>query len=225
MTATQPAPKPGPRRGPGRPAGSRSGDTRTRGRILEAARELFASRTYAATTIRAVAAAADVNPALVHHFFGTKRDLFAATVQLPEQLTGQLPVLIADDADGTADAGRRIVHLYLTMWQQPETGRVLAAMVRSGMSDPEAADILKQALTETILGPLVAASGRDQPGLRITLAATHLVGLAMGRHILALQPLTDADIEHLTACVAPAIQHYLTGPLPAPGAGPAAPPA
>ncbi|MCL2731343.1 MAG: TetR family transcriptional regulator [Actinomycetia bacterium] len=213
MTATDPAPARTTRRGRGRPPGSRSGDTATRARILEAARELFATRTYGATTIRAVAAAADVNPALVHHFFGTKRDLFAATVQLPEHMTAQLPELVAGDMD---DIGQRIVHLYLTMWQEPATARPLAAMVRTGMSDPEAADILKQVLTSTILGPLAAASGRDQAGLRITLAATHLVGLAMGRHILALAPLAEADIEHLTRCVAPAIQHYLTGPLPPP---------
>nr|WP_272919187.1 TetR family transcriptional regulator [Streptomyces sp. SID8352] len=180
---------------------------------MEAARELFATRTYGATTIRAVAAAADVNPALVHHFFGTKRDLFAATVHLPEPLVDQLPGLVAGDME---DIGRYIVRLYLTMWQEPATARPLAAMVRTGMSDPEAADILKQVLTSTILGPLAAASGRDQPGLRITLAATHLVGLAMGRHILALQPLTEADIDHLAACVGPTIQHYLTGPLPPP---------
>ncbi|MEE4490832.1 TetR/AcrR family transcriptional regulator [Streptomyces sp. BE230] len=209
MTTTGPT----PRRSRGRPAGSRSGETETRVRILEAARELFASRTYGATTIRAVAAAADVNPALVHHFFGTKRDLFAATVQLPEPLVGQLPGLVAGDME---DIGRYIVRLYLTMWQDPSTARPLAAMVRTGMSDPEAADILKQVLTSTILGPLAAASGRDQPGLRITLAATHLVGLAMGRHILTLQPLTEADVDHLAACVGPAIQHYLTGPLPPP---------
>jgi AcrR family transcriptional regulator len=221
VTGTEPAARSGSRRGPGRPAGSRSGDTATRARILEAARELFATRTYGATTIRAVAAAADVNPALVHHFFGTKRDLFAATVQLPEELTAQLPELVSGAADSADDVGRRIVRLYLTMWQEPATGHPLAAMVRTGMSDPEAADILKQVLTRTILGPLVAASGRDQPGLRITLAATHLVGLAMGRHILALPPLTEAGIEHLTACVAPAIQHYLTGPLPPPPEAPA----
>lgn len=202
-------------RGPGRPAGRRTGDTVSRDRILEAARRLFAERTYAAATVRDIAAAADVNPALVIHFFGSKRDLFVATLQLPLHLGEQVAELLRADPD---DLGARMVRLYLGLWQDPVTRAPLTAMVRSVFSDHDAADALGRFLSAEMIGPVVAASGRDQPALRITLVVSHLVGLVIGRFVLGIAPLAQADVEHLIACVAPTIQHYLTGDLPpAPG--------
>ncbi|MET7988858.1 TetR family transcriptional regulator [Streptomyces sp. NPDC005281] len=195
----------------GRPPGSRAGDTATRDRILESARRLFASGTYASTTVRAVAAEADVNPALVLHYFGSKRDLFAATLRLPLHLRDQVSGLIRHDP---ADLGERLVRLFLHLWRDPVTRRPLAAMVRSVFSDQDAADAFGSFLSDEIVGPLVAASGRDQPDLRITLVVSHLVGLVIGRHILGVAPLARVDLDHLVACVAPVVQHYLTGPLP-----------
>ncbi|GAA4991997.1 TetR family transcriptional regulator [Yinghuangia aomiensis] len=201
------------RRGPGRPPGARTGDRGTRDRILEAARRQFAQGTYATTTIRAVAAAADVNPALVIHYFGSKRDLFAATLRLPLHLREQIAALVRTDPD---HAGEHLVRLYLRLWQDPIARAPIAAMIRSVFSDPDAAEAFGAFVSDHMVGPLVAALGRDQPALRVSLVAGHLVGLAVGRHILGVTPLANADTEHLTACVAPVIQHYLTGPLPPP---------
>lgn len=205
------APRP-PRRA-GRPPGRRTGDTATRDRILETARRLFASGTYASTTVRAIAAEADVNPALVLHYFHSKRDLFAATLRLPLHLRDRVSELIRHDQ---ADLGEQLVRLFLHIWQDPVTRRPLVTMIRSVFSDQDAADALGGFLTAEMVGPLVAASGRDQPDLRITLVVSHLVGLVMGRHILGVAPLARADPDHLVACVAPVVQHYLTGALPVP---------
>lgn len=210
MNDSTPAPR--ARRGPGRPPGSRTGSTASRDRILAAARRQFAAGSYATTTIRAIAAEAEVNPALVIHFFGSKRNLFAATLRLPLQLRDQVAALVRSDPD---DLGERLVRLYLELWQDPAVRTPLMVMVRSVFSDEDAADALGQFLTEHLIGPVVAASGRDQPALRISLVVSHLVGLALGRHLLGVLPLAAADTEHLIACIAPVVQHYLTGDLPA----------
>lgn len=201
-----------PRR-PGRPAGSRTGQSPARAAILDAARRQFALGTYASTTIRGIAAEAGVDAALVMHHFGSKRRLFAAALRFPLQLREQIAVLLRQDP---ADLGEQLVRLYLGMWQDPVTRAPLAAMLRSVLSDAEAADALGQFLSAEMIGPVVTALGRDQAPLRIALVASHLVGLAIGRHLLAVTPLARAGLDHLVACTAPVVQHYLTGALPPP---------
>lgn len=199
---------------PGRPAGSRTGQSPARDRILEAARRQFSEGTYAATTVRAIAAEAGVNPALVNHHFGGKRYLFAAALRLPPHLREQVAALVRTDA---GDMGENLVRLFLELWQAPASGAPLAAMIRSVFSDSEASNALGSFFAAEMIGPVVAACGHDQPHLRISLAASHLLGLAGARHVLGTTPLAGADTEHLVACVGPVVQHYLTGHLPSPG--------
>jgi AcrR family transcriptional regulator len=214
MTATDRTVTPAsPRRRAGRPVGSRSGETQTREQILAAARALFAERTYGATTIRAVAALAGVNPGLVHHFFGSKRGLFAASIQLPAELTEQVPVLLAGDP---RKLGERLVRLFLAVWEDPTTGPQLRALIRSAFSDDEAAATLRDVVTANILAPLSASLPVDQPAQRLTLVASQVVGLMAGRYILGIQPLADANDEQLVAWVGPTLQRYLTADLDAP---------
>ncbi|MFH8256009.1 TetR/AcrR family transcriptional regulator [Streptomyces roseolus] len=209
------APAPDAPRRPGRPPGRRSGDSTTRDRILEAARRNFAAGTYATTTIRAIAADADVNPALVLHYFHSKRDLFAATLRLPLHLREDLATLLRLDPD---DIGERMVQLYLGFWQNPATRTPLTAMMRSVVTDSDAAEALGSFLSAQLVGPVVAACNRDQPEMRVSLVVSHLIGIALGRHIVGIRPLANADARHLVACAGPVIQHYLTGTLPAPPA-------
>lgn len=205
------APASRPARGPGRPVGRRAGDTVTRDRILESAQLLFAQGSYGSTTVRAIAAAADVNPALVIHYYGSKRDLFVASLRLPLQLRDQIAEVLRTDRDGL---GERLVRLYLSLWLKPSSRGPLAAMMRSVFSDQEAADALGQFLSEQMVGPVVANLGSDRPQLRVSLVASQLVGLVVGRHILGIAALVEADTELLVACVAPVIQRYLTASLP-----------
>ncbi|OKJ49526.1 hypothetical protein AMK27_36315 [Streptomyces sp. CB02009] len=202
-------------RRPGRPAGSRTGQSPARDRILEAARRLFAEGTYASTTIRAVAAEAGVNVALVNHYFGGKRYLFAAALRLPLHVRERIASLVRDDP---SDLGERLTRLYLQLWTDPAFRTPATAMIRSIFTDQDAAAALGRFLTDEMVGPVVVALRRDQPELRISLAVTQLVGLAGGRYILGAAPLVAADTEHLVACVGPTIQHYLTGELPRPPA-------
>src|ERR687890_2439282 len=97
--------------------GRRPGAPDTRATILDAARTAFAQKGFAGTTIRAVATAAGVDAALVHHYFGTKDDLFLAALELPVDPRVALAPAIAAGPDG---AGERMLRVFLSVWDDPE---------------------------------------------------------------------------------------------------------
>lgn len=194
---------------PGR-AGRRPGSSGTREAILDAARVTFAERGFAGTTVRAVAAGASVDPALVHHFYGTKDELFAAALALPGDLVARLPHLLDGDRAGV---GERMTRTYLSLWEHPATSAPLRAVVRSAVTHESAAALLRELITSRLLVHAAARLGVDAPELRLALAGAHLVGVAMTRHVVRIEPLASADLDVLVAAIAPAVQRYLTGDL------------
>jgi AcrR family transcriptional regulator len=188
-----------------RPGGRRAGDSGTREAILDAATELFSQRGYDGSSLRAIAAAAGVDPALIRHFFGGKDTLFAAVVAdrttIMERLAGSL-------AGDQRSAGLRVAGTYLRLWEDPQTRPVLLAITRSATTSERAA----QMLTEALGGKIRAAAGQDaERTRRVALAGSHLFGLAVARHIIKQPSLAEMDLDQLIAQVAPTIQRYLTG--------------
>jgi AcrR family transcriptional regulator len=194
-----------------RAGGRRPGATTTREGILDAARELFATRGYDGTTIRGIATSAGVDPALVHHFFGSKDELFLTVLQVPETVMSQVPALVAD---GDLDlAGERLARFYLGLFERPDTRAAILTTLRSAIAQEQAARILRETITARLFAG-VRDLLPDRSELRMTLAMSHLNGLAIGRYVLAVPPLADMDLGDIVAWVAPAIQRYLTGPPP-----------
>jgi len=218
MTDRRPAPRTPAGAGRRAHSGRRPGAPDTRRDILHAARELFAARGYERTTIRAVAAAAHVDPALVHHYFGTKDDLLTAALTPPLDVAERVP-LVLNAVEGTS--GERIARAFLSIWEDPELRPVYMAIVRCASSHSQAADIMRGVLTRQVIGPMVAAMSADDAALRATLIASQLIGLAMVRYLTRLEPLAQLDLETLVAAVAPTIDRYLTAPL-SDGTGPSA---
>ena len=190
--------------------GRRPGESGSRDAVLAAARESFGTSGYAGTTIRGIARAAGVDPALVHRFYGSKESLFAATLDLPADPSVLLPALLADGVDGL---GERVVRTFLTIWDATPGQGPMLALLRSAVSDPAAAELLRDFLTRVALGPLAAAAGGDHPDLRASLAASQMVGLAVSRYVLRLEPLATASPDALAAQLGPTLDRYLTGPL------------
>jgi AcrR family transcriptional regulator len=190
------------------PAGRRPGKTDTRRAVLDAARECFAENGYDGTTIRAIAAKAGVDPALVHHFFGAKAELFVAAVDFPFSPRAVLPTLLEGKAD---DAGERILRLFLGLWDDPTTRRRLLAVVRSAVRYEAAAVILRTFLDRELIGTFVRALDTPDADVRATLVGSQLIGLAVARYIVKLPPLAAASTEQLVAAYAPTLQRYLTG--------------
>ena len=189
--------------------GRRPGEPDTRKRIADAARHLFAERGFDRTSIRAVAAEAGVDPALVHHYFGTKQRLFLEAVDFPIDAVSSLETL-AGDVD---DAGERLVRFALRLWDDPVVLPRLLGVLRSAVTDPVAARMLGTLFTRQGPVQLVRALGADQPDLRAELVGTQLVGLAVARHVLRVEPLASADHETIVAAIGPTMQRYLIGDL------------
>ena len=195
---------------PTRTGGRRPGTTTTKDAILDAARELFASRGYDGTTIRGIATAAGVDPALVHHFFGSKDDLFLTVLEVPGTVMERVPRLITEDL---GQAGEHLARFYLSLYESPDTRAAMLTAIRSAIAQEQAARVLRESITARLF---VAVGGilPDLPDLRMSLAMSHLTGLAIGRYVFAVPPVADMPIDELVAWVGPTIQRYLTGPRP-----------
>jgi AcrR family transcriptional regulator len=195
------------RRRPGRPAGS-SG---TREKILASARELFACNGIANTSIRAVAAAAGVDSALVHHYFGTKERLFAAAVHVPidpMDVIGPLREVPVEEL------GYAIPSMLLPLWDS-EAGAALVATLRSILAGTEMN--LFRTFIQDLIAVEVGPRVDDPPGsgiVRIQYVASQWVGVVMARYILKLEPFASLPAEQIARTIAPNLQRYLTGDLP-----------
>jgi AcrR family transcriptional regulator len=190
--------------------GRRPGAPDTRATILAAARARFATQGYVGTSVRAVAAAAGVDPALVHHYFGSKDDLFLAALEVKvDPRVAMLPVI----EGGVDGAGERILRVFLSVWDDEETRLPLMGLMR-GMVDPEGQQLIRDGFLKMVLGPVGTALGLDQPDRRMVHVASQLVGIVVLRYLLVVEPLASMPAERLVATYAPVIQGYLSEPLP-----------
>jgi AcrR family transcriptional regulator len=187
-------------------AGRRPGPTQTRSAILAAARAQFADRGYAGTTVRSVAAAAAVNPALIHHYFGSKDQLFLAALDVPINPAEVITQLLA--AGPRAEFPERLVRRFLTAWRDPVPGQALQAMLRRAVSDEDSAALLRNLVEDVLLTRIAGVLG--VPRLQVATAMSQLIGLALGATILRIEPLASASEDELVALIAPAIRRYLT---------------
>lgn len=190
--------------------GRRPGLSGTREAILDAARRAFAEHGYQRATIRGVAELAGVDPALVHHYFGTKQGLFVAAVQLPVNPVEQLSALLADDPELV---GQRMIGVFLSVWDLAANNSPLLALVRSAVSDEQAAAMLREFITEEVLGRIAEGLGSPGAKLRATLVGSQLVGLMMARYIIRVEPLASAPPAVVAAAIGPTLQRYLTGDI------------
>ncbi|MFH9088635.1 TetR family transcriptional regulator [Streptomyces sp. NPDC017673] len=211
MTATPPAngtaPEP-PARRRGRPPRTESAGTRDR--ILAAAREEFSARGYEKTSVRGIAKAAGVDSALVHHYFGTKEQVFEAAIEVAFAPALNAPGAVAE---GPPDAvGERLTRFIFGIWENPTTRTPLLAIVRSAVNNDTAAAVFRRLVATQLLRRIAAQLELPDAELRAELAAAQLVGCAMLRYVIKVEPLASADLERIIARVAPVVQGHLTAP-------------
>lgn len=195
------------RRGPGRPRQDEADDgPGTQERIRLAAREVFAERGYDKTSVRGIAKVAGVDPALVHHYFGSKDDLFAAAIEMSMEPT-VVPAIVGGGPDGI---GERLARYFLGVWENPVTRAPLLAVIRSALTHEAAAKVLRGLVLRRVLERVAADLHVPDPTFRAELAASHMVGIAILRYVVQVEPLASADAEDIVALVAPTLQRYLT---------------
>ncbi|MFD5460087.1 TetR/AcrR family transcriptional regulator, partial [Streptomyces olivaceus] len=182
----------------------------TRDRIPTTAREEFSERGYEKTSVRGIAKAAGVDPALVHHYFGTKEQVFAAAVEVAFAPALEAPGAIADGP--LAEVGERLTRFILGVWENPATRTPLLAILRSAVNNETAAAVFRRLIADQVLHRVAAQLDLPDAELRVELAAAQLVGCAMLRYVVKLEPLASADAEQIVARLAPVVQGHLTGP-------------
>ncbi len=190
-------------------SGRRRGETQTRDAIASAARSAFAEVGYDRATMRSIAAAAGVDPALIVHFFGSKETLFREVTALPSELAEAMAGL----AEGPRDAvGRRFAQAVVTMLESPMTRPVVLARIRSASSHAEAAALVRNQVSRD-LELLTRSLTDDRPETRAVLVGVQVVGLAFTRYVVGVEPLVSMDVADLVDVLAPTFQRLLVGEL------------
>ncbi|MGH3808194.1 MAG: TetR family transcriptional regulator [Pseudonocardiaceae bacterium] len=192
-----------------RPRGRRPAGGNTRAALLDAAKVEFTERGFNAATVRTIAQRAGVDAAMVNHWFGGKDGLFVAAMQIPVNPEEIVQKILDGDPE---QAAQRLLRTFLSVWDT-NGGGALTALVRSVASHEHAARMMREFVGRMIFGRVVATVAPDQLELRAALCGTQVVGLAMVRYVLRLEPLSSADHNTVVAAIAPTLQRYLTGPL------------
>lgn len=165
---------------------------------------------FAGTTIRAVARGAEVDPALVHHYFGSKDELFLAALEVPIDPRRVLAEVVAGGLDD--DAATRLLRAFLRVWDDPGLQPRLVAFVRAAL-DPQGPELIRDGILPVVVEPVGVALGLDQPERRMPLVASQVLGLILLRYVLKVEPLASMSADDVVATYAPTIQRYLTMPL------------
>ncbi|MGY1437261.1 TetR/AcrR family transcriptional regulator [Streptomyces reniochalinae] len=200
-------------RGRGRPArrGGEDGPG-TRELILASARGEFAERGYDKASVRAIARGAGVDAALVHHYFGPKEQVFAAAVEGALAPALAVPGLIEGAAPG--EVGEAVTRTFLGMWEDRGTREPVLAIVRSAVNNERAAAVFRELLSRNLIARVAAHLGEADARLRVNLAAAQLVGTAILRYVIRLEPLASEPVSAVIGRLAPVVQQHLTGPAP-----------
>jgi AcrR family transcriptional regulator len=172
---------------------------------------MFAEKGFDGASIRAIATEAKVDPALVHHYFGTKDKLFLQTMNMPVDPAELVPKALSGPRE---EVGERLVRLVLSVWDSP-AGTAAVALLRSAMSNEWTARLMREFVVTQVLRRAVRELGlpEEEAGLRTALVATQMAGLAVVRYILKVEPVASADLETLVRAIGPNVQRYLTGEL------------
>ncbi|MFF0555378.1 TetR family transcriptional regulator [Streptomyces sp. NPDC020472] len=178
-----------------------------RERILEAARAQFAERGYDKASVRGIAKAAGVDPALVHHYFGTKDEVFAAAVEVSFEPAAVVPAILGGPREAI---GERLARFFIGVWENPASRAPLLAIVRSALTHEAAAKVLRTFVLRRLLERIAAELDVPDPAFRAELAASHMIGIVIMRYVIQVEPLASADPERIVEQVAPTLQRYLT---------------
>ena len=191
--------------------GRRPGPSKTRDAILAAARERFSEQGYDRVRMRDVAADAGVDVALVNYHFGSKDGLFAAALEMPTPMAALMAdVLEQGEID---DFAERFLRRVLEVWDDPQTGGALVALVRSAMSHPPAAEQLRAFVQAELLARVAGRLQGPDADARAALFGSQLIGLLLYRHVLHVEPVASMARDELVRRAAPALQRHLTGSL------------
>ncbi|MBU8812608.1 TetR family transcriptional regulator [Mycolicibacterium goodii] len=184
-------------------------------RILAAARETFAESGWAGTTIRAVARAADVDPALVYHYYGSKEGLLDAATDPPQRWLDGVAATWQAEA---ADTGRAVLRLLLDSWADEEVGPVLRAILQTAAHEATTREKLRMVVERSLLGVFAAMGDDEHERLtRAGLVASQTIGFVLMRYVWRIEPVASMTEDEVLDAIAPTLQRYIDGDIGAAG--------
>lgn len=186
----------------GRPRGG----SNARDRIIVAATEEFGELGYDGATMRGIAGRAGVDSALLHHYFGTKADLFTAAVDVPIRPDVDIPALLAAEH---ADFGTHLVRYVLEQWEKPAMRRRGVVLLRTALGNRLTTPLLAGFLERELLGRIAAQLDVPDAELRASLVASQIAGLLITRYVVQFEPIAAASVDELVERIGPTIQRYL----------------
>ena len=186
--------------------GRRPAGTDTKAAIVAAARTEFAARGYDASSLRAIARLAEVDPALVHHYFDGKAELFVEAMSFPVNPTPLIDTILAG---ARHDVGERLARTFFDVWDSSAGRERLVALIRSAVSHEDAARMLREFLAREVFAKVALSLDVPQPHLRAGLAAAQMIGVAMMRYVICFEPVVRASTDEIVLLVAPTLQRYL----------------
>jgi AcrR family transcriptional regulator len=189
-----------------RPGRWRSG-AESKQRVLQVARELFGQNGYSGTTVRAIATAAGVDPAMVFYFFGTKQGLFSAVIDMSENVPPAIESIFAGSLD---TIGERIVRTLVENLDKSDR-TPLVMLTRSAPTDPQSEALMREFIDREITDRLAALLGTPDAALRAGMVNVQILGLTVARYIVRIEPIASASVDELAAMFGPLVQHCLTG--------------
>ncbi|WP_307787520.1 TetR family transcriptional regulator [Mycolicibacterium sp. S2-37] len=179
-------------------------------RILDVARAEFAQNGSAGTTIRAVARGAEVDPALVYHYFGSKDGLLDAATEPPPRW---LDMVATTWATPRAELGERLVRTVLQSWTDDEIGPTLRAVVMTAAHEPRAREKLGLVVTRSLIGSSTLGTDESDRLRRSALIASQLIGFALMRFVWEIEPVASMPEDEVVVAISPNLQRYIDADL------------
>ena len=179
-------------------------------RILAAARDEFAQHGWAGSTIRAVARAADVDPALVYHYFGSKEGLLDAATNPPQKWLESVAKVWTTPVD---QLGAALITLLLASWADDEIGPTLRAILQTAAHEPTTREKLRRVVEGSLMGVSELGSDERDRLTRSGLISSQMMGVALMRYVWKIEPVASMPDNEVVAAIAPNLQHYVNGDL------------
>jgi AcrR family transcriptional regulator len=179
-------------------------------RIVAAARDEFAQHGWAGTTIRAVARTADVDPALVYHYFGSKEGLLDAATNPPQRWLDSVAKVWTTPIE---HLGAALVQLLLASWADDEIGPTLRAILQTAAHEPATHEKLRRVVASSLMGVAQLGSNERDRLVRSGLISSQMMGFALMRYVWKIEPIASMTDDEVIAAITPNLQHYVDGDL------------
>ncbi|GAB1814145.1 TetR family transcriptional regulator [Mycobacterium sp. MUNTM1] len=179
-------------------------------RIVAAARDEFAEHGWAGTTIRAIARAAGVDPALVYHYFGSKEKLLDAATNPPQKWLDNVAKVWATPVE---QLGAAVLRLLLASWEDDEVGPTLHAILQTAAHDATTREKLRRVVAGSLMGAAQLGVDERERLVRSGLIASQAIGLALMRYVWKIEPIASMTDDEAVAAIGPSLQRYVNGDL------------